>query len=86
MDPSLDAALDHVAIAVGDPDAAETRWVEELGGGLVGFEDDGIFATRQLRFAGGGKLELLFPSPVRTAQGSWNASSRASAAPSTTSR
>jgi catechol 2,3-dioxygenase-like lactoylglutathione lyase family enzyme len=63
MHTSLDAVIDHVAAAVPDPTAAEQRWVEELGGGLVSFGDNGVFSSRQLRFAGGGKLELLSPSP-----------------------
>jgi catechol 2,3-dioxygenase-like lactoylglutathione lyase family enzyme len=67
MDRTLTAILDHVAIAVRDPAAAETRWVEQLGGGLVAKGSDGVFRSRQLRFAGGGKLELL--SPHRRAEG-----------------
>lgn len=63
MDRTLQAVLDHVAIAVPDPDVAQKRWRDQLGGGLVAFGDNGIFSTRQLRFAGGGKLELLSPSP-----------------------
>jgi catechol 2,3-dioxygenase-like lactoylglutathione lyase family enzyme len=55
--------LDHVAVAVGDPDVAEARYRDVLGGGRVSAGDLGVFATRQLRFTGGGKLELLSPSP-----------------------
>jgi catechol 2,3-dioxygenase-like lactoylglutathione lyase family enzyme len=63
METSLHAVLDHVAAAVPDPVEAEKRWASELGGGLVAFGDNGTFASRQLRFTGGGKLELLSPSP-----------------------
>jgi catechol 2,3-dioxygenase-like lactoylglutathione lyase family enzyme len=63
MDRTLRAVLDHVAIAVPDPDVAEKRWRDQLGGGLVAFGGNGVFSSRQLRFAGGGKLELLSPSP-----------------------
>lgn len=63
MSRSLPAVLDHVAIAVPDPDIAQERWGEELGGGHLSHGDDGVFSTRQLRFAAGGKLELLSPSP-----------------------
>jgi catechol 2,3-dioxygenase-like lactoylglutathione lyase family enzyme len=58
----LQAVLDHIAVAVPDPDAAEQRWRDELGGRYVGYGDSGVFFSRQLRFAGGGKLELLAPS------------------------
>lgn len=63
MSRTLQAVLDHVAIAVPDPDVAQKRWRDQLGGGIVSFGDDGTFFSRQLRFAGGGKLELLSPSP-----------------------
>lgn len=69
MDRTLQAVLDHVAIAVPDPDVAEKRWRDQLGGGLVAFGDNGIFASRQLRFAAGGKLELLSPSPDSDGEG-----------------
>jgi catechol 2,3-dioxygenase-like lactoylglutathione lyase family enzyme len=59
----LRAALDHVAVAVPDLDVAAKRWAGELGGGHVAHGDNGVFTTRQLRFAGGGKLELIAPSP-----------------------
>jgi catechol 2,3-dioxygenase-like lactoylglutathione lyase family enzyme len=55
---------DHVAIAVPSIEAAAARWREELGGRWVGppFPMPGAgFQTRQLRFAGGAKLELLEP-------------------------
>lgn len=62
VDRSLTAVLDHVAIAVPDPDVAERRWVDALGAGNVSHGSNGIFDSRQLRFAGGGKLELLSPA------------------------
>jgi hypothetical protein len=58
------AVPDHVAAAVPSIEAAATRWVHHLGGGWVApsFEAPGSgFATRQIRFAGGAKLELLEP-------------------------
>ncbi len=55
---------DHVAVAVPDIDAAATRWRDRLGGGWAmprfPLEAAG-FATRQLRYRGGAKLELLGP-------------------------
>lgn len=61
---ALDARPDHVAVAVPDPVAAETFWREELGGARVSEFDNETFAGRQLRFANGGKVELLGPSPT----------------------
>jgi hypothetical protein len=58
------AVPDHVAAAVPSIDAAATRWIDHLGGGWVAptFEAPGSgFGTRQARFAGGAKLELLEP-------------------------
>lgn len=55
---------DHVAVAVPAIEAAAVRWHDQLSGGWAGprFELPGAgFATRQLRFAGGAKLELLEP-------------------------
>jgi catechol 2,3-dioxygenase-like lactoylglutathione lyase family enzyme len=55
---------DHVAVAVPSIDAAAARWRDELGGRWVGppFPMPGPgFQTRQLRYAGGAKLELLEP-------------------------
>jgi hypothetical protein len=56
---------DHVAVAVPTIDAASSRWHDELGGRWVAprwaLEGAG-FATRQLRFRGGAKLELLEPT------------------------
>jgi hypothetical protein len=55
---------DHVAVGVPAIDGAATRWRDQLGGGWVmprfPIESAG-FATRQLRYRGGAKLELLEP-------------------------
>lgn len=59
----LDAVLDHVAVAVPDPEPAERHWRDQLGGRSVAWGDNGVFRSLQLRFTGGGKLELLSPSP-----------------------
>lgn len=66
---SLDARLDHVAIATRDRDEALAYWRDEAGGGLVSGDDHGAFATWQVRFRGGGKLELLGPSARRPQDG-----------------
>ncbi|HWH32840.1 MAG TPA: VOC family protein [Egibacteraceae bacterium] len=63
MADHLDAVLDHVAIAVPAWEPAERRWRDDLGGGVVAFGKTPAFWSRQLRFAGGGKLELLAPPP-----------------------
>lgn len=63
------AVPDHVAAAVPSIDAAAPRWIDHLGGGwlMPSWSAPGSdFATRQARFAGGAKLELLEP---RTAGG-----------------
>lgn len=60
----IDARPDHVAAAVPSIERAATRWVDELGGGWIApvWEAPSAgFAARQLRFRGGGKLELLEP-------------------------
>jgi hypothetical protein len=60
----IDATPDHVAAAVPSIAAAAARWIDHLGGGWVApaWEvTSGGFATRQARFAGGAKLELLEP-------------------------
>ena len=60
----IDAVADHVAAAVPSIDAAAARWIDHLGAGWVtpAWETPGSgFATRQARFAGGAKLELLEP-------------------------
>lgn len=59
----LDAVLDHVAIAVPSWEGAERRWKDHLGGGVVAYGKTPAFWSRQLRFANGGKLELLAPPP-----------------------
>jgi hypothetical protein len=61
---SITAVPDHVAAAVPSIDAAAARWIDQLGGGwlMPAWEAPGSdFATRQVRFAGGAKLELLEP-------------------------
>jgi catechol 2,3-dioxygenase-like lactoylglutathione lyase family enzyme len=55
----LNAAPDHVAIAVPDWDIAERRWVDVLGGRVVSWSINPTFRSRQYRFANGAKLELL---------------------------
>ncbi len=60
----IDAVPDHVAVAVPSIEAAATRWIDHLGAGWVApaYEAPGSgFATRQARFTGGAKLELLEP-------------------------
>ena len=60
----IDATPDHVAAAVPSIGAAAARWIDHLGGGWVAPAWEvagGGFATRQARFAGGAKLELLEP-------------------------
>jgi len=60
----IDATPDHVAAAVPSIGAAAARWIDHLGGGwlMPAWEAPGNdFATRQARFAGGAKLELLEP-------------------------
>lgn len=62
---SIAAHPDHVAVAVHDMDAAAKRWRDELGGGWLiprHSEEAAPFATRQLRYPGGAKLELLEPT------------------------
>jgi catechol 2,3-dioxygenase-like lactoylglutathione lyase family enzyme len=60
----IEAIPDHVAAAVPSIEAAGARWIDHLGGGWIapawGVPGAG-FATRQARFAGGAKLELLEP-------------------------
>lgn len=63
MPETVDAVLDHVAVAVPDLEPAQRRWSDELGGRSVGWSDTGVFHNRQLRYRGGGKLELITPSP-----------------------
>lgn len=61
---TIETTPDHVAIAVPSIEAAAHRWRSELGGGWVMprfAADEAGFATRQLTFRGGGRLELLEP-------------------------
>ena len=62
MADRIAAVLDHVAVAVSDWRVAEQRWRAELGGGRSSLGDNGVFSSRQLQFANGGKLELLTPA------------------------
>jgi len=62
MSDGLTAQLDHVAVAVPDWETAQRRWRDELGGGIVAWGDNAVFASRQLQFANGAKLELLRPT------------------------
>ena len=58
----LRSHIDHVALAVGDLDTVGHRWHDELGGRVVGWSDGSPgYRSRQLRFRGGGKLELIAP-------------------------
>ncbi|MFA9428962.1 VOC family protein [Egicoccus sp. AB-alg2] len=61
----IQAVSDHVAVAVPSIEDAAGRWHDALGGGWVtprfAAERAG-FATRQLRYPGGAKLELLEPT------------------------
>ncbi len=61
-DGALDSKIDHVAVAVPSIDEARFRWQDALGGAPMPLFDAGDFHTRQLRFTGGGKLELLEPN------------------------
>jgi len=67
MADRIDAVLDHVAIAVPDWRTAENRWRGELGAGRASIGRNPTFASRQLRFANGGRLELLSPPEGDTA-------------------
>jgi catechol 2,3-dioxygenase-like lactoylglutathione lyase family enzyme len=61
---SITAVPDHVAVAVPDMEAAARRWRDQLGAGWATprlDQDVAPFATRQLRYPGGAKLELLEP-------------------------
>lgn len=60
----IEAVPDHVAVAVPDIDAASVRWRDHLGGGWLApvmRSEEAGFASRQLRYRGGAKLELLEP-------------------------
>jgi len=60
---TLDAVLDHVAVAVPLDGRADRWWGEELNAGSVSGGRNGVFTARQYRLGGGGKLELLSPDP-----------------------
>jgi catechol 2,3-dioxygenase-like lactoylglutathione lyase family enzyme len=60
----LDSRPDHVAVAVPAIAAAAARWHDELGGAWLTTPNpapSGTFASGQLRYRGGAKLELLEP-------------------------
>ncbi len=60
----IDSRPDHVAIAVPELGPATARWHDELGGGYLEprvVTEAAGFATCQLHYRGGGKLELLEP-------------------------
>lgn len=59
---SLDAVLDHVAVAVPEGEGPERRWRDRLGGEPLYGADHRGFRFHQYRFANGAKLELLRPS------------------------
>lgn len=59
----LAATLDHVAVAVHDPDLAARRWHDRLGGRWVARSEFRDVRAAQLRFAGGAKLELVSARP-----------------------
>ena len=61
MADALDAAVDHVAVAVADLDTAGRWWGDQLGGGLVSFNQGPTFGFRQYRYANGARVELLAP-------------------------
>lgn len=66
----ITSRIDHVAFAVEDLDAADHRWRDELGGRWVAWSDPAQgFLSRQLRYRGGGKLELI--APVTPGNGSF---------------
>lgn len=66
----LQSQIDHVAIGVQGLDTAERRWRDQLGGVIVARSDPAAgFNSRQLRYRGGGKLELI--APVELGDGSF---------------
>lgn len=69
----LEAVPDHVAVAVPDFDVADRRWRDALGGRWVTWYHNraGGFRSRQLRYRGGAKLELLQPSEVDPSPGNF---------------
>jgi catechol 2,3-dioxygenase-like lactoylglutathione lyase family enzyme len=68
----IEIVPDHVAVAVPDFDAADARWRDQLGGRWVAwFHAHGYFRSRQSRFRGGAKLELLMPSETDPSPGNF---------------
>ncbi|CAN5877808.1 hypothetical protein BH23ACT10_BH23ACT10_28550 [soil metagenome] len=59
----LQSRLDHVAVAVHDVDRALAYWGDTVGGGLVTHETNASFHSAQVRYDGGGKLEVLAAPP-----------------------
>jgi methylmalonyl-CoA/ethylmalonyl-CoA epimerase len=55
-------SLDHTSVAVGRIPVALPLFRDLLGGELVGGAEEGPFRWIQLRFPGGGKIELIDPS------------------------
>lgn len=66
MPTTLDAVLDHVAVAVPLAGFADYWWGTQLHAGSVSRVSTGVFTARQYRLGGGGKLELLSPDPEDT--------------------
>lgn len=54
--------LHRVAFAVADLDAAH-RWAQSAGAGLIAWAEDDLIRAQQYEFAGGGRVELLSPTP-----------------------
>ncbi len=62
MAASLRSKVDHIAVAVPDWESVEPHWREHLGGSRVAWEEHETFRGRQLRFANGGKFEMIAPA------------------------
>ena len=60
---SIVRGLDHTSIAVERIADALPLFRDLLGGELVGGMDEGAFRWVQLRFPGGGKIEIIEPNP-----------------------
>jgi hypothetical protein len=61
----IDSWPDHVAVAVASIELGSRRWRDELGGAWASPHVEAVragFTSRQLRYPGGAKLELLEPS------------------------
>lgn len=61
---TIDATLDHAAVAVEDFDRAEARWRHRLGGRRLARYTGDDFEARQYLYRNGAKLELLAPPAV----------------------